>query len=82
MKSEKKRRVVGGEEGAVQAPHLPFPQGAASGVRAQNRHPRMTMRTDPSLSGERSVVANVDADVGVPAPVSEEACVPETPVSS
>ena len=34
------------------------------------------------LSGERSVVANVDADVGVPAPVSEEACVPEMPVSS
>ena len=37
--------------------------------------------SDPSLSGERSVVANVDADVGVPAPVSEGACVPETPVS-
>ena len=76
------KKMKGGRAKAAPGGHLPFPQEAASGVKAQNRHPRMTMRTDPSLSGERSVVANVDADVGVPAPVSEEACVPETPVSS
>ena len=76
------KKMKRGRAKAAPGGHLRFPQGAASGVKAQNRHPRMTMRTDPSLSGERSVVANVDADVGVPAPVSEEACVPETPVSS